>query len=109
MDVKIEKYLTPIGDFTMLNAKALGDDFGITTPEALFLSGLDFPENERVTGRSGQKVELDSIGLALYEFINGVLMFGSAAKRLDPNIYQKVAMAKSIFRKMYPEKFNITF
>jgi hypothetical protein len=105
--------LLPFG-MKAFRTRALYDDFGITTEEVFFMSGLEFYSYSEMAPivikgvKQKEGILLDPICIALYDFYYGAKMalsqgfeFGDTEKKME--------MAKMIFKKYNPEKFKLCF
>lgn len=81
--------------FLMNKGIFLSPDEGRTLSRLMF-----FEKGEQIPNKIGANTYLPPIGVALYDFTIGSAMMGNN---------ERSAMGKSIFKKFYPDKFDLFF
>lgn len=109
--MRINKYITSKGEINIINCHQLKENgIHLSMEELYFMGELTyFPENEMLLDKNGNKVEMESVAVALYDFLTGARMAPELSRAMNPEIDRHVELAKSIFKKFHPDKYNLFF
>lgn len=100
--MKPTDFIIQTGEANSIDLKFLMDKGIFLSPEeAHSLSGLLFFEKgEQIQNKIGGKTYLSPIGVAIHDWAMGAAMFGEK---------DGFAMGKSVFKKFYPDKYELFF
>lgn len=101
-DIKPTDFITQTNAANLVNVQFLKNKgIELTPDEALMVGGLEyFEKGQQADKKDGGQAYLPSLGFALWEVAYGAGAMGAIAKADE---------AKRIFKKFYPEKYDMFF